>query len=162
MVETGCELTVETPALRVTVAAPREAAWKALRAAVEAVEGVVPPSVYIEGGTTPPGPGQHTMAGRIREIAREILADGRVHERREISKAVREAGIPAGGLDSALSSCFEKGANVKGRPTYRDRGVPSGYSTKPIPDDEKPQWMRDPAPAGPHHHGILNGGGSNP
>jgi hypothetical protein len=46
----------------------------------------------------------------------------------------------------AADSTFEKSKNVMGRPTYRDRSVPSGYGPATVPDEEKPAWMRDHTP----------------
>ena len=73
------------------------------------------------------------------------MADGKVHERREIAKAVRAAGLDPQIIGRACDSTFEKDTNVKGRPVYRDPNVPSGYTDRPsVPDSHKPGWMRNP------------------
>jgi hypothetical protein len=100
----------------------------------------------------PNGGGKKTA--RMREIARQVLADGRVHERREITKAVREAGLDPQPLTKVLSGHFERGTNMDGRPTYRDTTVPSPYvDPRTVPDDKKPAWLRNHAPA--HEDGDL-------
>jgi hypothetical protein len=95
-----------------------------------------------------------TKADQLRLIARGVLSDGRVHERREISKACREAGLDPQPLTKALEGHFERGTNMDGRPTYRDTSVPSPYlDPRTVPEEEKPEWLRNHAPA--HEDGDL-------
>jgi hypothetical protein len=83
-----------------------------------------------------------------------VLADGRVHERREISKAVRAEGLDPQPLTKALEGHFERGTNMDGRPTYRDAAVPSPYrDPRGLSDEEKPVWLRHHPPA--HEDGDL-------
>ena len=83
---------------------------------------------------------------RARRVVAGVLADGRPHERRELARAVRDAGISSQGLDGALrrGGRFERDYNVAGRPVYRDPSVPPPPLAPLIPDSEKPEWMRTP------------------
>lgn len=151
------EVEVRADGWRVAVEiGPEVDIWQVLKAAAEAIRGLPGGSSYSPTygaiKTTSPRPG--TKTARIREIARQILADGHVHERREIAKAVREAGLDPQPLTKILDELFERGTNMDGRPTYRDTSVPSPYvDPRSVPDDEKPPWLRDHPPA--HEAGDL-------
>jgi hypothetical protein len=145
-------LTVEAAGTRVTVTregATRALLWSLARAAFEAVEAArndysSHPNPRGEMNSRKSG----SNAERLREVAREVLADGRVHERREIARAARERGLNPAGLRQALSGHFEDGTSMDGRPTYRDPSVPSPYrDPRSVSDDEKPEWLRDHPPA---------------
>jgi hypothetical protein len=145
-------LTISAPgASEETLFAAANAALGVLRVAAKQPP---PPSVSIGGGGS-----RGSKLGQIREIARELLSDGRVHDRREIAKVVRGAGLDPNPLNKALDGHFERGENVMGRPTYRDRSVPPPYRAEPRPDHEKPDWMRDREPLndGATMHAISNG-----
>ncbi len=90
-----------------------------------------------------------SASGRIRELVAGMLADGRSQERRVLAKAVRDAGMRSEGLDGALERDpghrFERDHNVAGRPIWRDITVPRPPVPGPVPDSEKPEWMRNPA-----------------
>ncbi len=117
-------LRIEFEGLVVSLDLPADRVWEVLRYAhmgcqgPEKNNGVAPlqgpPPHYFP----PPSPSD-SKAGQIRNVAREVLADGRPHERREIAQAVREAGLEAANLDGALKGHFERAQNVMGRPTYR-------------------------------------------
>ena len=148
------ELTVEAGGLRVTVAADGVDLWRTTRAAFEAAENICcSPACKTTTNVRRPARATHRPKGskaeRVRQIAQELLADGKIHERREISKAVRDEGLSGHLVNSALDGHFEKGHNSLGRPTYRDRSVPSGYNTESPADSDKPAWMRDRVPAEP-------------
>jgi hypothetical protein len=124
-------VTIETPGLRVAVCC-RGDALAAAKAAFEAAKSITS-HVHAPrecedvksdafGSSTP----KTSKCARIREIATEILSDGHIHERREISRAVREAGLNTTCLVAALSGRFEEGRAPDGRPTYRDRSVANG------------------------------------
>jgi hypothetical protein len=153
------ELTVRGPDLRVTVEIDRggqDVLWAVTRAAFEAARSLL---------STPEDNNHHHPTGddddhcrrpieskaeRIRRVARRVLADGRIHERREISKAVREAGLDPHTLNKVLEAAgdFERVVNGNERPAYRDTSVPSAYKQpETTPDDEKPAWMRNPVAA---------------
>jgi hypothetical protein len=145
------ELTVESEGLRVAVRAERGDVWLAARAALDAAAAALghrndyshhPP---IESGASSHG----TASEQIRAIAAEMLADGRSRERRVLAKAVRDAGVKSEGLDAALSRDprFERDHNVAGRPIWRDISVPRPAAPAPVPDSEKPEWMRTPIAA---------------
>ena len=159
MVENRNELSIGVPGLQVTVACEGDA-WAVTRAAFEAArkaaeeESFSAVSLLKDSSSTPPR--AKTKAERMREVARRVLADGRVHERREITKAVREAGLPAQQLDAALRRDFVRDENVLGRPTYRDPSV------TPAPSREiRPDYARDlpPGTGTPRLVGTLNGHG---
>jgi transposase InsO family protein len=120
------ELTVESNGMRITLETSREAdLWEAAKAAFNAVLEPKSPSssnAHVEEKK------EGSKADRVRRIAKGILSDGKAHERREISRAVREAGLNPQTLTKTLEGHFERGENAIGRPTYRDRTVPSGYS----------------------------------
>jgi len=78
------------------------------------------------------------------------LADGRPHERREISKAVRDAGLKTANLDGALKGHFERAENVMGRPTYRR--LDWADVVEPRKKGRGLNW--DPTPATENGHGI--------
>ena len=142
------ELIVEHEGLRVHITAPPGVdVWLAARAAFDAAR-VAPIVAPGEVGAPPirrggaPSPGG--ASERIRELAAEMLSDGRPRERREIAKAVRDAGLKSEGLDQALKrdKRFQRDHNVMGRPIWRDVSVPPPPAPEPLPDHEKPEWMR--------------------
>jgi hypothetical protein len=151
-------LSVELDGLRLTLEGePDSANWATLRASIDAAieesSGLreqslsSPPMGDDESNRSRPDDGS-SKAARMREIAGRVLADGRVHERREISKAVRAEGLDPQPLTKALDGHFERGTNMDGRPTYRDTSVPSPYKDpRAVPDDKKPAWLRNHAPA---------------
>jgi hypothetical protein len=148
-------LTVEAAGTRVTVAregVPPTLLWDLARAAHEAVMVVEPARNDYSSHPIPIG-GMNSQkpasnAERLREVARGVLADGRVHERREIARAARRRGLNPAGLTQALSGHFEDGTSMDGRPTYRDPLVPSPYrDPRSVSDDEKPDWLRNHPPA---------------
>ena len=151
------DVEVRVNGLRVAVEiGPEVDVWQALKAATEAIRGLPGGSSYSPTygaiKTTSPRPG--TKTARIQEIARRILADGHVHERREISKAVRAEGLDPQPLTKILDGHFERGTNMDGRPTYRDTSVPSPYvDPRTVPEDEKPAWLRNHLPV--HEDGDL-------
>ena len=58
----------------------------------------------------------------MREIAVEVLSDGRFHPRRHISAEIRARGLKPTNLDTALKGeRFERNRTVTGNPAYRDR-----------------------------------------
>ena len=148
-------LTLEAHGVRLTatdMGGGTEALFTAARGAFEALDpsspSSSPPPLPTYGGGD--GDRGRSPTEKALRAARRLLADGRVHERREIAKAVRDAGVAqrtVNQLSALLDRHFEKGKNVDGRPTYRDPSVPSGYATPPpVPDDEKPAWMRPHPP----------------
>jgi hypothetical protein len=148
-------LTVEAAGTRVTVVqegASPALLWDLARAAYEAVVAVEPARndysshpIPIEGMNSQK---PVSNAERLREVAREVLADGRVHERREIARVARSRELNPAGLTQALSGHFEDGTSMDGRPTYRDPSVPSPYrDPRSVSDDEKPGWLRNHPPA---------------
>jgi hypothetical protein len=167
-VEAG-RLTVEADGIKVTVeAADSTDLWAALSAVIP--RPVEFSSFPLRGKeeenssarTEAKNPVAKTKVERLRQVAKKVLADGRVHERREISKAAREAGLDPQPLTKALEGHFERGMNVDGRPTYRDPSVASPYVDPRA--DEKPGWLPATGPA--HEDGDLevieaarNGGG---
>jgi hypothetical protein len=117
------ELIIESRGVRLALTA-RDASEDVLLAAASAALAVLrdkkqvppsPPRSRGEGGTRKLASGGR-QTDAIRAIARKVLADGHVHERREISKAVREAGLNPNPLNQALEGHFERGENVMGRP----------------------------------------------
>ncbi len=155
------ELRIETDGMAVVFTGDPETLWKAATGAVNNIANTLCKRVssIIETpaptATTASAPEKArkrpvrgiSKADQVRDIAQEVLADGRVHERREIAKAARAHGLDAHLINSALEGRFEKDVNSLGRPTYRDRSVASGYNTESPPDDAKPEWMRDRQPA---------------
>ena len=144
------ELTLEFAGLRVilTVAGTDEA-WGLVRRLSElrnGPDGQLSSSLYKdeESGraVTPSQDGAKSQAEQIRELVRPILADGRGHERRELTKVVRDAGLKVANLDSALKGHFYRFENGHGRPAYRDRSAP-----EPWGDTEKPDWFQPPPPS---------------
>jgi hypothetical protein len=148
------ELAVEAAGLRVTVrVASGTNVWQVTRAAFEAAKQCSGnnSSLPLQGSDdelfTAPRDGS-TKLDQIRDIARLVLADGRVHERREIARAVRKAGLDPNPLNKALDGHFERGTNMDRRPTYRDATVPSPYvDPRTVPEDEKPVALRNRPPA---------------
>jgi hypothetical protein len=70
------------------------------------------------------------MSARVRDVAKHVLRDGHAHERREISRAVRDAGLNVNQLGAVLARMVEldKHEHVgTGRPMYRDTSVPSPF-----------------------------------
>ena len=159
------ELTLEAHGVRITVAdagAGGDALFAVAQAAFQAAERTFVATHSFKtsdkrssssGGSRAGG----SRSARVREIAREILSDGRVHERREISQAVRDAGLPKGAVNSlngVLDREFHKSQNVYGRPTYRDLSVASPYKDpQQSAGEDKPDWMRSHAPS--HEPGDL-------
>jgi hypothetical protein len=162
---------IELEGFRAELDIPAKAAWEIVQFATTKVE-------HGEGSGTfcsspnrtaaakgPPGTTDgRSTADRIRQIARELLADGHPHERREISAAVRKVGLGVGYLDGALKSHFERGENVLGRPTYRDPTVdpPQRRGTKPrwVKQAEKPRDVE--GAAGIEVVGKLGSNASDP
>ena len=143
MVASKRELTVEANGLRVSVAhkaADGEALWEVTRCAFVAAQKCsetiihhTPIGVCDELTSRPVAEVDRTpKLKRIRDVALRVLADGEGHERREISKAVREAGLDPNSLNKALEGHFDRYVNEYGRPCYRD----------PAADPEEPGWMR--------------------
>ena len=90
------------------------------------------------------GRAKSSTNARVREIAETVLADGRVHERREIGAAVKAAGLPPTAVIGALRNRYQEGHNVDGRPTYCDASVASPYlDPREVADADKPNWMRN-------------------
>ena len=75
-----------------------------------------------------------SVAARTRDVARTILADGHGHARREISAAVREAGLKTTNLDGALRIEFERYETAEGDPAYRDPAIPAPRRRRSTPD----------------------------
>jgi hypothetical protein len=147
MVASKRELTVEAHGLRVSVAhqqADDEALWEMTRRAFLAAQQCAETTIHHtpigecdESSSSPPADAVSTPKfTRIRNIAMRVLADGEGHERREISKAVREAGLDPNPLNKALEGHFERYVNEDGRPCYRDPGI------SPSDDGPEPEWMR--------------------
>ena len=148
------ELTVESDGLRVVVRVGEGDVWAATRAAFDAASAALGDGKTTHRGSptyrppmSPTGP--VSASDRIRAIAARMLSDGRSRERRVIAKAVRDAGMKSEGLDAALSrdERFERDHNVAGRPIWRDVSVPRPPAPAPVPDSEKPDWMRTPTHA---------------
>jgi hypothetical protein len=138
------ELTIESEALRITVRAAEGDAWAALRAAFDAATAALnaspqpfSPPIHIGGENS-----RGSASERIREIAAGMLADGRSRERREIAKAIRDAGLKTEGLDQALKrdKRFERDHNVMGRPIYRDRYAKPRAAPEPTPGHGPAEW----------------------
>jgi len=146
------ELTIESDGVRLTLAAAKDvdlwplskAAFDAACAALHAAPETSSASSICIGSSTTTG----SVSERIREIAKDMLSDGRSRERREIAKAVRAAGLTSEGLDQALKrdKRFERDHNVMGRPIWRDTSVPAPLPPPPTPDHVKPEWMRTSKP----------------
>jgi hypothetical protein len=158
------ELTVQGGGLSVTVSAPEGAdIWGAARAAFQGARAAIGDEKGFSSRPILKGR-RNSLAERLRTVAHEVLADGRVHERREIAKAARAAGLNPAGLTQALRTVeeLEQSENAHGRCTYRDRSVPSPYASSQILDGERPEWMQPLEPlaqnGGPHHHGTLGKG----
>jgi hypothetical protein len=159
------ELTIENERLRVTVqaAADGDVLLAAATAAFTSAEKNLPrarrqsPSSPPTGGeegnrlsppeggrkTRPPARRKGSQADRIRVIAIRVLADGHLHERREIAAAVGAEGLRTQHVDTALSrdDRFVREENVMGRPVYRD----SRAVRPPVREQseaDRPDWMR--------------------
>jgi hypothetical protein len=120
------ELSVGEPGLQVTVRCAGDV-WPLVRAAFEAARQAknntsFPPIERNEGLFS-----GRSKADQIRDVARRVLADGRLHRRREISKAVRDAGLNPNPLTKVLEGCFERAENADGV-FYRD---PKAASKEP-------------------------------
>jgi hypothetical protein len=65
-------------------------------------------------------PAQKSNAALVREVARELLADGERHLRRELSAAVRKAGLSTRNLDNTLRGHDDFGwdKDEEGRSVY--------------------------------------------
>jgi hypothetical protein len=119
------ELTIETNGLRITVAGEGDL-WGVAKAAHEAAHDY---SSFRFGyrtkrnETSPEN--RENRSERMRKIAREILSDGQFHERREIVRAVRDAGLDDRQLSTVLRGVkdFEKSEMNGGRTAYRDLSV---------------------------------------
>lgn len=90
-----------------------------------------------------------SQAAQLRDVARRVLADGRPHERREIAKAIRDAGLKAANLDGALKGHFERAMNVMGRPTYRRLDWANVIEPR-----KRTAWPQERDPAPENGHGI--------
>jgi hypothetical protein len=153
------ELTIESDGLRVSISVAADVdLWPVASAAFQAAREASTGRVIRKPATPKTMKAADNMSERVREVAKGVLADGRQHERREIAKAVREAGLSIHVLDSALASDphLEKRRNGDDRPAFVDHSVPSGYEPPPeIADEDKPEWMRDPVPG--EWAGATNG-----
>jgi hypothetical protein len=158
------ELTIQGDGLKVSISVTNGGdVWQVTRAAFDGAlnacqaprpENFLLPSIRKEEENLRAEARRVTKTDQIRAVARGLLSDGRVHERREISKACRDAGLDPQPLTKALEGHFERGANMDGRPTYRDTTVPSPYlDPRSVPEDEKPAWLRNHPPA--HEDGDL-------
>jgi hypothetical protein len=161
---------IELEGLKVELQVGAEAGWEILRfaasktAAVRADE-LLPPPLRSNGGNSRRqkggGKAATSKAARIREIARDILADGKPHEQREIGRAVREAGLRSQHVTGALEAepNIERFVNGLQRPAYRDRSVaPPDRNRRPL------EASRPPGPAAETIEIVgrlgANGGGS--
>jgi hypothetical protein len=139
------ELAVEFIGIRARIELPEEQAWEVLRFAGSLHTGASMGSKtftttpYVgssrKGLQTPRRPAK-SQAERIREVVGPVLADGHGHERRELARTVREAGLKVAGLDSALKGHFYRFENGHGRPAYRDPSVEAPWGKS-----EKPDWF---------------------
>ena len=148
MVE-AAQLTVSTLGVRVTVVdegGGADALLAVAKAVLRGAENNYSPHASLNEESSRSGQKcrknkDRSSTASVREIATRILADGCVHERREIAKAARDAGIPqktVNQMSGLLDRHFEKGTNVDGRPTYRDPSVPSPYTDpRSVPEGEK-------------------------
>jgi hypothetical protein len=120
------ELTIETNGLRITISGEGDL-WGVAKAAHEAAHDY---SSFRFGyrnerNVTGSEDRPENRSARIRDIARKILEDGQFHERREIARAVRDAGLDDRQLSTVLKGVedFEKSEMNGGRPAYRDLSV---------------------------------------
>lgn len=128
------ELTVGTPELQVTVRCEGDV-WAVAKAAFEAAEKAANdyssfrfPLVRNETSEGKYG----AKSEQVREIVRRLLSDGRLHRRRDLSKAVREAGLNPNGLTKMLEGHFERHENADGV-FYRDpQADPSPTNEVPV------------------------------
>jgi hypothetical protein len=162
-------VTIEADGVTVTVGYEGPT-WPLLQAAIEAIQSLSRPveggaegssaSMPFPNGSTPSCQGPDTTAERQRDVVIAVLADGHAHERRELSQAVRKAGLKARGLDSALKlgGRFAKSETVEGRPTYRDTSVPVPWGK--LTSEGVPTWGPPDAPGEPVDLGTLGNGSS--
>ena len=133
---------IETNGLRVELEIVDEECWEVLKfAAARAAEKPESRSrrhLHTTMAPTSSSSSKLSNAEGLRQVARELLSDGRFHPRKELARAAREAGLNANHLESALRNRFERNSNIDGT-VYRD-----------------PEAVREPVEI--ENVGSLNGG----
>ena len=117
-------------AMTVTLHIGDEGAWEVLRFAAGRAGQTLSNNLPIETVGKGPGADSPSMSARVRGVVKQALRDGHAHERRELSRAVRDAGLDVNRLSPVLARMGEldKHEHVgTGRPMYRDTSVPSPF-----------------------------------
>ena len=162
------ELILESEGLRIAIRAHEnvdvwavaQAAFKAAHQPPRGLDPTTSPLKVV--GSPPPAPKRSgSAAEQMRQIAADLLSNGRSREQRELKKHVRAAGVRPDGLAAALKADdrFELDRNVMGNPIWRDRMATPPAAPLPKPDSEKPEWMRDRKVDPRYDPAIVNGAG---
>jgi hypothetical protein len=117
-------------AMTVTLDIADERAWEVLRFAAGQAGQTLSNNPHIQTVRKGPAAESRSMSARVREVVKHALRDGHAHERRELSRAVRDAGLNVNQVSPVLARMDEldKHEHVgTGRPMYRDTSVPSPF-----------------------------------